>query len=729
MKKNVSRVLAFLIVFSTAFGLVGSAKDIKSGKNTAATKTQTIAKAPSNGTGGISVQTNGGTDSAVYSDEPYVMMYGSEATGAERTITVDNRESGVLFDNILGAGCNFYPTFWNYTTQLGSPDFNFGYATEISAKRYNDIHGAYGRSWFQIDWMMTDEAGENYEAYADNWESNPDYVNYYAGNYDFNNEHFRSCIRYWKMLEDAGTNIEVSFGWKVARRIQSWFAEDPTRARMSAPRDIEQYADAAAAMYKYCYYEAGLRNVNTITFYNEPSRLEDGKWRGTWDFATIGDKRAYWASMMKAVCDKFNNQSDSAYINGGKGGDPDNWLKTIKIWGAENSDGMDIIDEKYVTPYLNLYHANIFDAFTLHGYFGYGSRYNKYINGNANGDGYQGLCKIFAMCNRFYNKPMYVTEYYAADKDIENDLLYAWNSNNPNNTGWTNSYSAYFIAASNNGCRLQLDWSFTGGYLPDPICFDPAGGETAAWYTPGTEANVNKTMYKYYLYAMRNNYIPRGASSHSLEWTGTDIRASAFTKGNDFALYVEANEGSVNRTLNVTLREALGNRDLYVYAFDYNIQKDANATIPTARAVINADTGFSYNINGNYGVYLFSTVKPLKQVSVFAEDGTTESVTNHLAKGGTLNLKATLTDCAASDIVDWEVSMYANAIEYSNSVPLKQTERKLDGTEQLGAVTQNTNGTAISYTAAANAKTGDVIALRGTIRGTNRFAVALITID
>ena len=73
--------------------------------------------------------------------------------------------------------------------------------------------------------------------------------------------------------------------------------------------------------------------------------------------------------------------------------------------------------------------------------------------------------------------------------------------------------------------------------------------------------------------------------------------------------------------------------------------------------------------------------------------------------------------------------MYANAIEYSNSVPLKQTERKLDGTEQLGAVTQKTNGTAISYTAAANAKTGDVIALRGTIRGTNRFAVALITID
>ena len=727
MKKNVFRALAFLLVFAFAFGLVGCEKDTESGNGNKEAKTQTMAKARKSGTSGISVQTSS-SESTAASDEPYVMMYGSEATGAERTITVDNRESGVLFDNILGTGCNFYPTYWNYTTQLGSPNFNFGYATEITAKRYNDIHGPYGRSWFQIDWMMTNEAGDNYMDYANDWESNPDYVNYYAGNYDFNNEHFRSCIRYWKMLEDAGTDIEVSFGWKIASRLQDWFAEDPTRAQISAPRDIKQYAKAAAAMYKYCYYEAGLRNINTLTFYNEPARVEDSQWRGTWDFATIGDKRVYWASMAKELHREFNNQPDSAYINGGKGGDPDGWLKKVKIWGAENSDGMDIINEDYVTPYLNMHHADLFDAFTLHGYFGYGSRYNKYIDGNAGGDGYQGLCKIFAMCNRFYQKPMYVTEFYAADKDI-NTKLYNWSSSNPDSTGWTNSYSAYFIAASNNGCRLQLDWSFTGGYLPDPIGFDPAGGELSAWYTAGTEENVNKLQYKYYLYAMRNNYIPRGASSHTLEWTGTDIRASAFTKGDDFALYVEANEGSVDRTLNVTLREALGNRDLYVYVFDYNIQKDANATIPTARAVIKADTNFSYNISGDYGVYLFSTVKPLKQVSVFAEDGTTESVTNHLAKGGTLNLKATLTDCAASDVVDWEVSMYANAIEYNNSVPLKQTERKLDGTEPVGTVTKNANGTEISYTAAANAKTGDVIALRGTIRGTNRFAVALVTID
>ena len=786
MKKNVSRVLAFLLVFALCFGLVGCnfkgcKKDTKKTESKTSSQSQTSDETPSDDnsstddTGNIDEPTDSDptytvvverplTDGAIsrgekmeykgididpddpgedindddindiddnekkYSDEPYVMMYGKKASGATRAITVDNRESGVLFDNILGVGCNFYPTYWNYTTQLGSTQFNFGYAGEISAKRYNDIHGAYGRSWFQIDWMMTDDAGDDYEKYENDWESNPDYKNYYAGKYDFNNEHFRSCIRYWKMLDEAGTDIEVSFGWKIATRLQSWFTAEPSRARMGAPRDIKQYADAAAAMYKYCYYEAGLKNVNTITFYNEPARVEDATWRSTWDFATIGDKRVYWAAMMQEVYNVFHNQSKSAYVKGGKGGDPDGWLKKVQIWGAENSDGMNIIDEKYVTQYLNINHSEIFDAFSLHGYFGYGSRYNAYVDGDPKGDAYKGVCKIFAMCNRFYKKPMYVTEYYCADKDLISDKQYAWNSKNPENTGWTNSYSAYFIAASNNGCRLQLDWSFTGGYLPDPIGFDPAGGDTAAWYTPGTEANVNKIMYKYYLYAMRNNYIPRGASSHKIEWTGDDIRASAFTKGNDFALYVEANEDSVNRTLKVNLKKALGNRDLYVYVFDYNIKKDANATIPVARDVIRADRSFSYNINGDYGVYLFSTVKPLKQVGVFTEDGTTESVTSHLLKDQTLKLKAQLTDCDASDVVQWKISSYSDVIVYDKKVPRKQTERKLDGTADIGTVSQNAKGTEISYTPAANAKAGDVITLRGTIKGTNRFTVAIITI-
>lgn len=738
MKRGILRTLALLLICTVCLGLASCGKDGKAESSNAAYSEQSAdsgtekggnaAKARSVAEFNLSDNSISDLDGEAYSDEPYVQMYGSAVSGSERTISVNNTESGVLFNNILGTGCNFYPTFWNYNTQLGSPNFNFGYASEISAKRYNDIHGPYGRSWFQIDWMMTNEAGDDYGQYDDNWEANPDYKNYYEGKYDFNNENFLSCVRYWKMLDDAGMNVEVSFGWKIATRIQSWFSADPTRAKIGAPRDIKQYAKAAAAMFKYCYYEAGLKNINTITLYNEPAQVEDAKWRNTWDFATIGDKRVYWAAMMKGIYNVFHNQPNSAYISGGKGGDPEGRLKKVQIWGAENSDGMDIIDEKYVTPYLNNYYSDIFDAFTLHGYFNYGSRYNTYIDGSTAGDGYKGLCKIFAKCNRFYKKPMYVTEFYCADRDITSSKQYAWNNTNPDNTGWTNSYSAYFIAASNNGCCLQLDWSFTGGYLPDPLGFDPAGGDSAAWYTPGTEEKVDKVQYKYYLYAMRNNYIPRGASSHTLEWTGDDIRASAFTKDNDFALYVEANEGTGNRTLNVNLEKALGNRELYVYVFDYNITKDANATIPTARNTITADSGFSYEISGEYGVYLFSTVKPLKQVSVFAEDGRAESVTNRLSKGSTLKLKARLTDCTAADTVDWKVSMYANAIEYNNSVPLKQTERKLDSTEQLGTVSQNAAGTEISYTPAENAKVGDVIALRGTVKGTNRFAVAIITI-
>lgn len=388
----------------------------------------------------------------------------------------------------------------------------------------------------------------------------------------------------------------------------------------------------------------------------------------------------------------------------------------------------------------------MFDAFTMHVYY-YPTRGMGVLGG---GDAYLGHCQMAAQATRFYTKPLYVTENYCSDKDVyintytgqieANNEVYKWDSNDPTDDGWKSSYSSYFIASTNNGIPLTLDWGFTGGYLPTPTGFDPAGGTTACWFTPNSKENAARMQWKYYLYAIRNNYIPRGADAHSLSWTGDDIRASAFTKDDDFALYIEANEHcTVDRVFNVSLKQSIGaNRKLYVYIFNYDIKKTANATIPPLADVVTVQNGrdFTYGpVSRDYGVYLFSTVPPLKQIEIVDAKGN-DGVLTDVSKGKTVTLKAKLIDADPTDTVTWKVTSYAEPITVKKSgkkyIPTKQTERDVsDGTtDDLGTITQSADGLEFSYTPAADAKVGDIVCVRGTINGTNgkRFAVAAFTV-
>ena len=129
--------------------------------------------------------------------KPLIQKYGNETNSQSniRKIFVDNSKGGVVFKGFQGIGCNVFPTQSILESQIFSSkkyggDDSEAYL-ELEAKRFNDISGCYARSWFQIDWIITNYAGDDYLKYEKDWEKNPDYVTYYNGQYDFNYYSFR----------------------------------------------------------------------------------------------------------------------------------------------------------------------------------------------------------------------------------------------------------------------------------------------------------------------------------------------------------------------------------------------------------------------------------------------------------------------------------------------------------------------------------------------------------
>lgn len=634
---------------------------------------------------------------------------GTSTYGTTRTFTVDNSDTGIVYTDFQKFGCNVFPTMHTLYAQKQENGDNIAYI-ELNSKRFNDIKASYARSWFQIDWMMTNEAGKNYKKYKDNPENNPDYQNYMDGKYDFNNENMQSCIKYWRMLGEAGTEVEVSFGWKVAGRIQSWFSEDPSRPRISAPKDLDRYANAAKEMFLYCY-DQGLTNINIISFYNEPQEVENSTWRESGDFATVGDKRVYWGQMARKVRAAL---------------DSDDRTKHVKIWGAETANSARNLVDSYLNPYLYQHYSNTIDVYTFHEY------YEAYVGGNGC---YNDFYDAAANARQFFGTAtLAVTEFYAATKDSDEAGLqtYSWSG-----YGWSGSYASYLIALANNGWHTGLVWSFVDGFIGDPSYLLTGAAEYSPWSRPYDLESARKVRYTYYNIGLLNNYIPDNANVHDITYTGTDVRASAFTSkdGNDFSLLVEKNSdtGIIVSALKfkANLTKSLEGKTIYLYSFTYeDTTKDIQATLTKSyKTISNVTDSFSFSETssekGKYSVYIFTTIKPLEQVELYKSGTTEQAVVNELNvnDNSSISIAPQLINTNATE-VQWEIK------EYSVLPENKNTQKQIDKTEienaDLGEITQN--GNTVTYTPAADAKNGDVVALRATIKGTNRYASAMIHI-
>ncbi len=653
---------------------------------------------------------------------PLIQKYGSTVSGTKnlRKINVDNTKKGVVYTHFDGIGCNIYPTQSTIEAQVEEKSRKA--YLELQAERFNDIQGCYARSWFQIDWMMTNYAGDDYAKYAKDWKNNPDYQAYYKGEYDFNNPIFQSCVDYWGMLKEAGTRVEVCFGWKIATRIQSWFGAEPERTRIAAPRDLEQYADAAKEMFIYLY-DKGLTNVDILGFYNEPARVEDGSWLSSWDYVTVGDKRIYWANM--ALACKKALKSDSR-------------TKHVQIWGTENSEDISITSDKYIAQYIQLNYPDLLDVVALHAYY---AVYKD--SANINNGYYDGFFDAALVARNFYKgKNLMVTEFYAADRQFPTDYVgseknYVWY----NAGGWNSSYASYFIAMANTGWRAMLNWGFVGGRVTDPVNMDPANGLHSSWKHPIGYETTAEVHYQFYEQALLNNYIPDDANVNKVTWEGDDIRTAAFTSADnkDFALLVEKNEGTEALSFRASLKQSLGGKTIYVYRFTFE-SSDANTyagiqtTVPALYDTISGVAkNFTYTEKsaekGRYAFYIFSTIKPIAQVELYKQGSSfsEQAVCSEasLSQGGTISIEPKFIDCNDNG-VKWEIKRYSCVPAGENTKNEKLSVDKVLANGDLGTIAQS--GNVATYTLPSDAKAGDVIALRCTINGTNgkRFAAAMI---
>lgn len=639
-----------------------------------------------------------------------VTRFGKSVKGNTRTFNVKNANSGIIHKDFQALGCNVFPTILTVDSQMSAEE-NIAYI-ELNSKRFNDISPAYARSWFQIDWMIPNYTNGDYAKYKDNPEDNPDYIAYSKGEYDFDSDYMRSCIEYWRMLDEAGTRVELSFGWKIAVRIQSWFGEDPSRPRISAPKDLHQYADAAKELLIYCY-DQGLRNMDILSYYNEPHRVENSSWRDSWDYATLGDKRVHWGQMATLAR---------------KALDSDKRTKNVEIWGTEPAGTVDIFNEEYMNVYLYKYYNDVIDVFTFHEY--YAGHAGKVITEGH----YSGFYDALASARGYYkDEVLAVTEFYAADRDIAETLWgYHWYKYG----GWNSSYASYAIALANNGWHTGLSWGYTGGYIGDPVNSMVGDGDHVAWSYPHSVETASDVRYNFYHISMLNNYIPEHANVHDMTYTGEDLHSAAFTSkdGKNFSLLVEKNEGSPSLEFKVNLQKSLGGKDINVFRFVYeesarNTDRNIQATIPELYDTIKGvNKKFSYKEKatekGRYTIYIFTTLKPLAQIELYNAANGEQAVASYLklAESDSITINPHLID-STSNNVEWEIKEYS-------VLPSNEKDGQIDKTEiknaDLGTLTKN--GNSVTYTAAADAKNGDVIALRAKVKGTNRFASAMIEI-
>ena len=325
-----------------------------------------------------------------------------------------------------------------------------------------------------------------------------------------------------------------------------------------------------------------------------------------------------------------------------------------------------------------------------------------------------------------------ITEMFTAEKDIQSEAAFKWKD-------WDRSIASVYIACANNGVLGAFRWVYVGGALPDPIGYDLENGDKALWIRPTSVETANEVHHAFYEDSMLNQYVPENANVHKIDWVGEDLRTSAFTSedGKDFALVIEANEFDENRNLKVNLTESLEGKTLYVYRYTHQQKINGNATVPASvKTIKNVYKHFEFDISYRYGLYVISTIKPLKQVALFDKSSAPTTAVN-CKINGSVKVNAELIDCNDDDELIWEIKRYSGAVKTKKKKELRRENCIETGSYlEKGSITKISSDTlTMTYTATDKAEVGEVIAIRCTVKDgdtnvkNDRYAVLMIVIN
>lgn len=578
-----------------------------------------------------------------------IQASGDAVEGNTRTITVDT--SKVVFEDFMSIGTNMF-TGALIPYMQKKYGFNESYF-ELQKKQIQSLNITTGRLLFCVDWIITDT--EENPTRSD-WKNNKDYQNYINGVYDFDNEIMQSMYAYLDAYKEVGTEINLNFGWKNSPRIITWFALPTSIPDSAAPRDLDAFAKAAAALMDHLINKKGYTNIKNLTFYNEP----------VLEYSTIGDKPTYYAHMINKSYDALKAL---------------NLNKKIGILAAEHTT----INFNMESSWFDLFEKMCGSKLS-------GLTHHTYYDPNVDIDYYE----YFDYYTRMYGHtktPMLITEY--ADNWFDSAVL-----SKDSSKRWNYSDASQLIAAANTGMKGILGWENIGGTEPN-IPFYGAGGYTS--YFPHDQTSAKSTGYFYNGAALINNYIGTYADVLQVNWTGDDIRTSAFKRSDgEYTVIVEVNSSDSERELTIDFGKKLGKK-VYKYTYDYSCGRSGNQTgadsiIPQCVSVYNTvGKSLTDKLSSDYRVYIYTTATPKKQIAF-------DSVWNECSKSGNVSLSTSLLDCDSEDTIVWSVASSTGS--------------------EKGSVSSSG-----IYTPAASAKAGDLVAVKAQLKSDNSvYSIALISI-
>ena len=602
-------------------------------------------------------------DELARNDSPIQKM-GKAVSGKNRVFNINTKKT--VFKNWQGWGTNTMPSGLMPTALAAEPGYDM-VSVQIDRKRFVAMNGKMNRMWFQVDWIVTEEEDPN--NLPENYEDNKDYQNYMNGIYDFDNSTMTALYPILDIYKEAGTDVALNYGWKNAERIQEWFAFPGVGSpRSSAPYDLDAYAKSCVATMYELYVKRGYKNINRLTFFNEPG--------GDNDFATYFDPKPYFVRMLQKV--------EEALVDVGI-------RDEIEIWAAEQNSISP--GHHAFTDYMKMHGTEYFDRYAAHYYY----------STSKQADNYDYAYSLFSwLASNYHEHPFFLTEMYAG--------AYGYRDGPSGNIGrrmtwwhWGDSNVSYLIVAANTGINGVLSWGFTGGQLPNPTLFDPASGIQACWYTPNKEGVLDGVNHTFFETSLFTNYLPVGSDILMIDWTGDDVRGTAFKlPDGGYTIFVEANgfnessvgteyevKNAIERDITINLNGNKKSLKFYKYRCIYDELTDnlnPHATMLQPVKTIETKNRISDTISKDCGFYMYTTMKPIAQIEI-TDDNPKKTILHKISAGDSIQFGMDYYNCSGE--IGWRISA-------SN---LKT------GTD-AGTITQNG-----LYTASSAANKGDRIAV------------------
>ena len=156
-------------------------------------------------------------------------------------------------NTLNGFGAEWDPHFWvSFNTRHGIGEADWQLVTD----RIRNMRLQYIRVMVLPEWY--EPVNDNIDPLKTDWES-----------FDFTTEPVLSLIRQLKFAQEQNITVNLTF-WGADNRIPSWLAFPGVESWISAPADIEEWAENVSVLLQYLINKEGLDCIKEITLYNEP---------------------------------------------------------------------------------------------------------------------------------------------------------------------------------------------------------------------------------------------------------------------------------------------------------------------------------------------------------------------------------------------------------------------------------------------------------------------------